>query len=80
MDPRLVFQQGFESLPALASAIAVLIGVWLVVERLVIQAFSAADAVRGRDHCHYCGSKLASRGGLGHEGRCRSCERSQPWG
>ncbi len=80
MDPAAVLREGFENIPALLSAAGVLIGVWLVVERMVSEAFMAADAVRGRDHCHFCGAKLPLRGGLGHEARCRSCERLQPWG
>ena len=80
MDPTAILDGGFENLPALLSAGAVLIAVWLLVEHMVSDAFMAADAIRGRDHCHYCGAKLPSRDGLGHEVRCRSCERLQPWG
>ncbi len=80
MDPSALLDLGFENVPALVSAAAVLIGVWLVVDHMVSQAFGAADAIRGRDHCHFCGTKLPSRGGLGHESRCRACERAQPWG
>jgi hypothetical protein len=80
MDPGALFHEGFESLPALAAATGVLIGAWLLIDRLVSDAFAAADAIRGRDHCHYCGTKLPTPGGLGHSGRCRTCERAQPWG
>ncbi|CAN5687894.1 hypothetical protein BH24ACT26_BH24ACT26_02430 [soil metagenome] len=80
MDPIMGLGAGFESIPALASAIAVLVAVWLVVERMVGNAFGAADSIRGRDHCHFCGAVLPSRGGLGHESRCRTCEHDQPWG
>jgi hypothetical protein len=79
VDPRLLFQEGFENLAALASAMVVLVGAWLLIDRLISDAFAAADSIRGRDHCHYCGTKLPMRGGLGHAGRCGSCERAQPW-
>ena len=79
MDPLTALDGGFESLPALISAVVVLIGVWLVLDRMVALGFGAADVIRGRDRCHYCGSELPSREGLGHEPRCRSCERKQPW-
>ena len=78
MDPRLLFQEGFENLAALASAMVVLVGAWLLIDRLISDAFAAADSIRGRDHCHYCGTKLPT-GELGHAGRCSSCERAQPW-
>jgi hypothetical protein len=80
VDPAALFDGGFENLPALLSAGAILVGVWLLVERMVGDAFMAADAIRGRDHCHFCGAKLPERGGLGHDARCRACERLQPWG
>ena len=70
----------FESIPALISAIVVLVGVWLALEHMLASIFSAADALRGRDRCGYCGAQLPSCGGLGYEARCRSCERKQRWG
>jgi hypothetical protein len=68
-----------DNLGALMATIAVLVGVFVLVERMLAMAMSAADEVRGRDRCHYCGAPLPSRDGLGYEARCRGCERSQPW-
>jgi hypothetical protein len=79
VEPILGLDGGFEDLAALVSAVAVLVGVFLVIERMLEHAAAAADAIRGRDHCHYCGARLPSRDGFGYESRCRRCERGQPW-
>ena len=65
----------------LGLAILVLVVVLLVVENMVGALGTAVDAIRGRDHCHFCGAELTtSADGVRRATRCRRCERSQPWG
>lgn len=80
MDPILGLDGGFDNFAAFLSAVGVLVAVCLVLEHMIGLMAGTADAIRGRDRCHYCGSSLPTTAdGLGHTSRCRDCERSQPW-
>jgi len=66
---------------ALGLSIFVLTIVLVVVEHMVGALGNAVDAIRGHDHCHFCGAELTtSTDGVRRATRCRRCERSQPWG
>ncbi|HEX2235326.1 MAG TPA: hypothetical protein VHK89_03520 [Actinomycetota bacterium] len=79
MDPMMGADGVIDNAGAMVATLLVLVAVFLIAERMLSMAASAADRVRGRDRCHFCGAPLPSRDGLGYEARCRSCERSQPW-